>query len=112
MQEYNDTLLEPFAVDGIAVPLLRLNDIDLPSVSVRVGDTDYMYERSVPIKGHGAILPAYLANLLSEGKKPLLVERIERYYVYLARDKAAAGAADAAKEPAAETPAAEAAPTS
>jgi hypothetical protein len=89
MQEYEDTELEPITVDGVVVPVLRLNDIDLPAVELRVGGTEYLYDRSVPIKGHGAILPRYLADVITNGKKPLLVERIERYYVYLAREKAA-----------------------
>jgi hypothetical protein len=98
MQEYDDTLIEPFAVDGIMVPLLSLNSVDLPTVELKVGGTEYVYERSVPIKGHGAVLPRYLSGLLADGKKPLIVERIERFYVYLAREAPPPAPPTAAKQ--------------
>ena len=86
VQEYDDTLLEPFNEDGVSVPLLRLNRVALPPVELRVGGSAYRYERSYPIKGHSAVMPKYLKEQMGAGKRPLVVERISRYYVYMATD--------------------------
>ena len=84
MQEYDDTLLEPFDLDGLMVPLLRITQADVPAVDIKVGGREFQYDRSYPIKGYGAVLPKYMAEQVAAGKKPLLVERPDRYYVYWA----------------------------
>ena len=84
MQEYDDADLEPFVADGLTLPLLRLNDIDLPETIIKVGGQEYEYERSYPFKGYGAVMPKYLEEQIAAGRKPLIVERINRYYVYFA----------------------------
>ena len=81
MQEYDDTLLEPFEVDGLTVPLLRLTTADVPAVDIEVGGQVFHYDRSYPLVGYGAVLPKYLMEQVAAGKKPLLVERPDRYYV-------------------------------
>jgi len=86
VQEFDATLLEPFNEDGVSVPLLRLNRVALAPVELRVGGSAYRYERSYPIKGHSAVMPKYLREQISAGKRPLVVERISRYYVYMATD--------------------------
>jgi len=86
VQEYDDALLEPFKEDGVSVPLLRLNRVALPPVEFRVGGCVYRYERSYPLKGHSAVMPKYLKEQIGAGKRPLVVERISRYYVYMATD--------------------------
>jgi hypothetical protein len=35
------------------------------------------------VKGHGANLPDFLRDRMAAGKKPLLIERTDRFYVYL-----------------------------
>jgi hypothetical protein len=84
MQEFPDTELEPFAVDGLTLPLLRLNDIDLPATLIKVGEREYRYDRSYPFKGYGAIMPKYVAEQTAQGREPLVVERMDRYYLYFA----------------------------
>ena len=84
MQEYDDTLLEPFDLDGLMVPLLRITQADVPAIDIKVGGQEFQYDRSYPIKGYGAVLPKYMAEQVAAGKKPLLVERPDRYYVYWA----------------------------
>ena len=51
---------------------------------LRVGDTEYAYERSVPVRGHSAILPEAITQFQSEGQQVLIAERNDRYFVYLA----------------------------
>ncbi|HEY4684688.1 MAG TPA: hypothetical protein VII57_01445 [Dehalococcoidia bacterium] len=84
MQEFDDDLLEPYPVDGSLVPLIRLTRGGPPHVAVKVGDKAYHYDRSYPFKGQGAVLPRYLREQLAAGKQPLLIERADRFYVYLA----------------------------
>ena len=90
MQEFDDVELEPFAADGLTLPLLRLNDIDLPSTIIKVSGQEYQYDRSYPFKGYGAVMPKYVAEQIAAGKKPLIVERLDRYYLYFAVKPAAA----------------------
>ena len=84
MLEIDDTLLEPFPMDGLLVPVVRMTGDDLVQVELRVGEQPYRYDRSYPIKGHSAVLPGYLRQQMAAGKKPLLVERPDRFYVYFA----------------------------
>ena len=92
MQEFEDTLLEPFDVDSLTVPLLRLTTADVPAVDIKVGGQEFHYDRSYPSTGYGAVLPKYLMEQVAAGKKPLLVERPDRYYLYWAADQPAAAA--------------------
>jgi len=82
--ELDDDQLEPYALDGATVPRVRLTRDGPPPVDVRVGTRAYRYDRSFPLKGHGAVLPRYLLEQLAAGKQALLIERSDRFYVYLA----------------------------
>ena len=85
MQDLEDVLLEPFPTDGLMVPLVRLTlEEQPPDSEIRVGGQRYRYDRSYPIKGHSAIMPRFLREQMAAGKKPLIVERPSRYYVYFA----------------------------
>ena len=90
MQEFDDVELEPFAVDNLTLPLLRLNDIDLPTTLIKVGGQLYQYDRSYPFKGYGAVMPRYVMEQIAAGRKPLVVERVDRYYLYFETEEAEA----------------------
>ena len=90
MQEFDDADLEPFAADDLELPLLRMHDIDIATTLIKVGDEEYQYDRSYPEKGYGAVMPAYVREQIAAGKKPLIVERLDRYYVYWAVEPATA----------------------
>lgn len=92
MQEFDDSDLDSFGADGISLPLLRLNDIDVPDTLIKVGGVEYQYDRSYPFKGWGAIMPKYVAEQVGAGRKPLVVERLTRFYLYFAVEQAAATA--------------------
>jgi hypothetical protein len=93
VREFDDVLLEPFDVDRLTVPLLRLtDDADLPAVDIKVSGQEYRYDRSYPIKGYSAIMPQYVLEQVGAGKKPLLVERPERFYLYWAIEEAVGAA--------------------
>ena len=83
MTEFDDDEIEAFPVDGIAVPLVRMTTGDnVPTVQIKVDGRDYQYDRSYPIKGHSAIMPPYIKEQVAGGKRPLIVERPDRFYVY------------------------------
>ena len=85
MLEFEDTETEPFPADGgLLVPLIRMTAGGLPSVDIKVGDQQFRYDRSYPYKGQSAVMPAFLREQVAAGKKPLLVERPDRFYVYFA----------------------------
>jgi hypothetical protein len=83
--DFSDEDLEAQVFGSFIVPLIRDTiTSEPPKVHIEVGEQSYHYERSFPIKGHSAVLPPYLAEQMGTGRKPLLIERPTRYYVYFA----------------------------
>jgi hypothetical protein len=83
---FEDTDLEVLPLDeDLMVPRIRMTTYGLPDTEVLVGDRAYEYERSYPIKGHGATVPKHIREVLNEGKSPLIIERPDRFYIYLAK---------------------------
>jgi hypothetical protein len=84
VDEFEEDQLEPLPIDGMLVPRVRLTQAEAPPFhQVKVGGQTYQYEKSYPIKGHGATLPRFVREQMGAGRKPLLVERPTRYLVYL-----------------------------
>lgn len=83
MLELDEDMLEPLALDGLDVPRVRLLREPPPHTQAKLGDQVYHYERSFPVRGYGANLPRFIRERLEEGKRPLLVERQDRFYLYL-----------------------------
>ena len=80
---FEDTDLEPLEMDGLVVPLIRLPGETPPDAQVAVAGKEYQYDRSYPDPGYAAVMPAYLREQMAAGKRPLLIERPERFYLYL-----------------------------
>ncbi len=78
------SLVGELELDGYTVPYVDLEEAATLSSHLRVGDIEYTYDRSFPIKGHSAVMPAAVRELLASGRKVLVAERTERYLVYLA----------------------------
>jgi hypothetical protein len=70
-------------VDTMRLLYADLNDLDSVPTRIQVGEREFVYQRSFPVRGHGAIMPPYVRSLIDEGRVPLIVERNERYYVYV-----------------------------
>lgn len=83
MLDLDEAQVVPYAVDG-EVPRVRLTRGEPPSVDVRLGGREYRYERSFPIKGHAAVMPRYLREQAAAGKDLLIIERPDRFYIYVA----------------------------
>ena len=69
--------------DGLVVPRVRMTTYGLPEILITVGDQEYQYERSFPIKGQLATVPKAVRALLAEKKTPLVLERPDRFYIYV-----------------------------
>ena len=82
MLELDELEIETLPLDGIEVPRIRFYGAP-PYTQARLGEREYRYERSFPVKGHGAKLPNFLREQMAAGKSPLLLERDERFYLYL-----------------------------
>lgn len=83
MLEIDDEQIEALPADGLSFPLVRLSD-EIPPSELSAGGRAYRYERSYPIKGYAAVMPGYLQEQAKAGKQALIVERPDRFYVYLA----------------------------
>ncbi len=82
--EIERSLIGTLQLDGLEAPYVNLDHQPLIRSRLRVGDTEYAYERSIPVPGHSAILPETITQLQSEGRQVLIAERNDRYLVYLA----------------------------
>ena len=82
--EIDPSLLGELELEGFEVPYVNLGDEPFVRTRLRAGEVEYAYDRSYPIKGHSAVMPGDIADLAAEGRQVLVVERNERYYVYLA----------------------------
>ena len=84
MDHFEEAQLEPLPIDGLDVPRIRLTLGEPPPYhQVRVGEQEYEYDKSYPIKGHSATLPRYVREQMGAGRKPLVIERPTRFLVYL-----------------------------
>ena len=84
----------PLQLDRSAVGSLDLGSIEVPYVDLQnvpyvhhrlaVDGAEYAFDRSYPVKGGSAVMPSQVSELVAAGRKVLVGERGERYYVYLA----------------------------
>ena len=82
--QLDPSLIGALELDTFQVPYVHLEDQPLVHAHLRAGETEYKYDRSYPVKGHSAVMPAAIAELQAEGRQVLVAERNERYYLYVA----------------------------
>jgi hypothetical protein len=70
-------------LEGLWAPYIDLADEEFLPARVTIGDDEYAFESSVIVKGHGAVLPGKIRQLRGAGKKPVIAERADRYYVFV-----------------------------
>lgn len=85
---------EPLEIDRALIGTLELAGAEVPYVDLEawpfigsrlaVDGTEYVYNRSFIIQGHSAVMPVAVAELQAQGRNILVVERKDRYYVYVA----------------------------
>ncbi len=66
------------------VPYVHLGDEPVVCARLRLREAEYRYQRSYPVKGHSAVMPATVAELQAEGRSVLVAERNGRYLIYVA----------------------------
>jgi hypothetical protein len=84
--------LDTLEVENYLIPLTDVTDLGEAPFTLVLNDVEYTYARSVPVKGHGAVLPQFLDEWYTEGRDVLVARRGERYYVYVTAANAAAAA--------------------
>ena len=70
-------------LDGQWVPYVDLYDEKFIPARISVGRDEYAFNSSQIIFGHGATLPGKIRELRASGKKPIIAERANRYYVFV-----------------------------
>lgn len=82
--DIDPSLVGTLHLEGLDVQLVNLGDERGVHTRLRVGETEYTYDRSFPIQGHSAVMPAAIAELRREERRLLVAERNNRYYIYVA----------------------------
>jgi hypothetical protein len=67
--------------DGMELPYVEYGQME-PALKLVLDGEDYWYYRTLPLKGYGAVLPRYIAQLEAEGHKPILARYGTRIYIY------------------------------
>jgi len=70
-------------LDKMWVPYADLYDLDFLPTRIELGKDEYAFNCSFLVKGHGALMPPKVRELLAAGKQTLVVERDDRYYVFV-----------------------------
>ncbi len=83
MLELQPNQMGTLELDGLWVPYVDLNDESFQPTRVMLGNDEYAFESSINIFGHSATLPQHIRGLRDAGKKPLVIERHERYYTFV-----------------------------
>ena len=83
MMEPKDVDVREIDLDGTVVHVLNMSGAALMDVDLRFEGRQYAFAGSVPLKGYGAVLPGRVRQALAEGRLALLVQRADRYYLYL-----------------------------
>jgi len=65
------------------VPYLDMYDASMVPARLKLGEREYVWDSSMLVKGWGALMPEKIRELRDAGKEPLVVERGERYYIYV-----------------------------
>ena len=83
MLEVDPSQLGSLELDEMWVPYVDLYDLDFMPTHVQLGKDEYAFSCSFLVKGHGALMPPKIRELRAAGKQPLVVERGDRYYVFV-----------------------------
>ncbi len=82
--QIDPALIGELELASLQVPYVNLEEQPFVHTLLLVGETEYSYDQSFPVKGHSAVMPSAIAEAQADGRRPLVAERGERYYVYLA----------------------------
>jgi hypothetical protein len=83
MVEIDPAQLGTLDLDEMWVPYVDMHDADFVPARVKIVNDEYAYKQTFPIFGHGAVMPQAIRQFRADGKKPIVIERDDRYYVYV-----------------------------
>ncbi|HEX5479026.1 MAG TPA: hypothetical protein VFY79_04835 [Dehalococcoidia bacterium] len=83
MRELDASELGTLEIDGAWLPYLDLTDDGFLPTHVSMAGNEYAFRQSFIEKGHGATMPPAIAQVRAEGKRPLIIEREDRYYLFV-----------------------------
>lgn len=83
MLEINPADLGSLALDGMWAAYIDMAEADFMPTRLKLGAYEYAFASSIIISGHGAVLPGRLRSVRDSGKKALIAERDDRYYLYV-----------------------------
>jgi hypothetical protein len=83
MLEINAADLGTLTLEGLWAPYIDMVDADFLPTRLKLGADEYGFESSIIVSGHSAVLPGRLRALRESGKKALIAEREDRYYVFV-----------------------------
>lgn len=83
MREIDPDAVGTLTLDGMRLPLVHLDEGAI-NTRLRLRGTEYAFQKSYLVRGFGATMPADVATAMQRGRRPLIVERGDRYYLYLA----------------------------
>lgn len=81
--ELDPSQLGTLELDGQWVPYIDLHYEKFIPTRITLGKDEYAFNSSQIIAGHGATLPGKIRELRASGKKPIIAERGDRYYVFV-----------------------------
>jgi hypothetical protein len=70
-------------LEGNWVPYMDLTDQGFLPTHVMMAEREYAFTKSFIIRGHSATMPQAIQSLRAEGKRPLIIQREDRYYVFV-----------------------------
>ena len=73
--------IETLYTQGMELPYIEYAHTE-PGIKLVYEGEDYWYNRTLPLKGYGAVLAKYIAQLEAEAHKPLLARFGTRIYIY------------------------------
>ncbi len=79
--EVQSDLLEIHHTDGLEIPFVDYGQHE-PAIKLVYDGDEYWYYRTLPVKGHGAVMGRYARELLGSGKKVLLARFGSRIYIF------------------------------
>lgn len=80
--EIDPRILGTLELEGMWVPYVDLGEGGFMPTRVTLGKDEYGFQHSMIILGHSAVLPDRIRELRAAGKKSMIIERDDRYYVF------------------------------
>ena len=81
VHEVHPDSLETLYANGRELPYVQYGQLE-PALKLEMDGEEYWYNRTLPLKGYGAVLGRYIAQLEAEGHKPILARYGTRIYIY------------------------------